>query len=65
MNHDDIHDGIVIDGFKDCALCRAELAEELGDKRFGLGIIEDGLVIFFVEDELEGRVVDELLDFLD
>ena len=58
MNHDVVHDGILIDGLEDGEFSWTELSEEFWDECFSLSIIEDGLVIFLVENELEGRIVD-------
>ena len=64
MDHDDVHNGIYIDSLEDGEFSWTELPEELHDECFGLGIIEDGLVVLLVKNELEGRVVDEFFNFV-
>lgn len=64
VNHDVIHDRVFIDCFEDRQFARAQLSEELRDECFGLSIIEECGVVFLVEDKLEGRVIDQLFNFV-
>ena len=64
MDHDDIHDGVFVDGLEDRGLARAQLPEELHDEGLGLVVIEDVGIILLVENELEGGVVNQLLDLV-
>lgn len=64
VHHDDVHDRIFVDSLEDCVLARAQLTEELHDEGLGLVIVENVGVVLLVKNELEGGVVDELLDLV-
>jgi hypothetical protein len=64
VDHDDVHDGVFVDGLEDRGLTQAQLPEELHDEGLGLVVIEDVGIILLVENELEGGVVDQLLDLV-
>ena len=65
MHHDGIHNGVGVDRLQNSGLSCTEHPKELRYETFGLSVIEYRRVVFLVENELEGRVVDQLLNLLD
>ena len=41
VNHNDVHDGVFVQGLHDSGLNRAKLTKEFGDECFGLSVVEE------------------------
>jgi len=65
VNHNDVHNGVFVQGLHDSGLNRAELTKEFGDEGFGLSVIEEWGVIFLEEVEFEVGVVNQFFYLLD
>lgn len=64
MNHDGVHDRISINGFQNSDFSRTQNSKKLRYQSLRLIVIEDIRIVFLVEDELEGGIINKLLDFL-